>query len=98
LQLQKKINELLLVYNDKHPSVVKLKDQIEELQKRHEGSPANNEPAFDDANYNPSEDPIFVDLKMRLNLSQSELNSLVAKERDLTGRIAVAEKSLRNFP
>jgi polysaccharide chain length determinant protein (PEP-CTERM system associated) len=98
LQLQKKINELLLVYNDKHPSVVKLKDQIEELQKRHEGSPANNEPAFDDANYNPSEDPIFVDLKMRLNLSQSELNSLVAKERDLTGRIAVAEKTLRNFP
>ncbi len=33
-QLQAKIDELLIVYNDKHPTVVKLRDQIEELQRR----------------------------------------------------------------
>jgi polysaccharide biosynthesis transport protein len=98
IQLQGKINELLLFYNDKHPAVVKLKDQIEELQKRQSDSQSLPEPIIDNENYKPSEDPIFVDLKMRLNFSQSELNSLMVKERELAGRIAAGEKTLRNFP
>jgi polysaccharide chain length determinant protein (PEP-CTERM system associated) len=97
-QLQSKIDELLLVYNEKHPSVVTLRDQIEELRNRHQVQREEAETVVDDASYNAAEDPIFVDLKMRLNLNQSELNALLANERDLHGRIAAAEKTLRNFP
>jgi polysaccharide chain length determinant protein (PEP-CTERM system associated) len=97
-QLQGKIDELLLVYNDKHPIVVKLRDQIEELQKRKAENEAKTEPVIAIDNYNPTEDPIYVDLKMRLNLSQSELNALLAKEGNLASRIASNEKLLRNFP
>lgn len=98
IQLQRKINELLLVYNDKHPAVVKLKDQIEELKERQRQNPAESDQTFDSDGYNPTDDPIFVDLKMRLNVNQSELNALLAKEHDLAGRIAANEKLLRNFP
>lgn len=98
LQLQGKINELLLVYNDKHPTVVKLRDQLEELQRRQRQNPAVFEQPFDVNGFKPADDPIYVDLKMRLNLSQSELNALLAKERDLATRIATNEKLLQNFP
>ena len=43
-------------------------------------------------------DPIYVDLKMRLNLTQSELNALIAKESALAGRIATNQTMLKNFP
>jgi len=96
--LQAKIDDLLVVYNDKHPAVVQLRDQIDELRKRQaEGSaPAGSD--FASNNYNPVDDPIFVDLKMRLNTAQSELNALASTERDLLGRIAGNEEMLRNYP
>jgi len=53
---------------------------------------------MDSSAYNPAEDPIYVDLKMRQNFSQSELNALLVKERNLAGSIASAQNTLRNFP
>jgi len=97
-QLQSKIDELLIIYNDKHPSVVKLRDQIEELQKRQTENPAASKAIVDTSTYNPADDPIYVDLKMRLNITQSELNALIAKERDLAGRINANQRTLNNFP
>jgi len=97
-QLQGKIDELLIVYNDKHPSVVKLRDQIEELQKRQSENQAAPKAIIDTSTYNPAEDPIYVDLKMRLNITQSELNALTAKERNLAERIAATQRTLNNFP
>lgn len=97
-QLQGKIDELLIVYNDKHPSVVKLMDQIEELQKRQTDKQAAPKAIIDTSTYNPAEDPIYVDLKMRLNITQSDLNALSAKERDLAGRINANQRTLNNFP
>jgi polysaccharide chain length determinant protein (PEP-CTERM system associated) len=97
-QLQAKIDELLIVYNDKHPSVVNLRDQIAEIQKRRNESLPALSPVNENLAYNPAEDPIYVDLKMRLHLTQSELNALSSKERDLAGRIAANQRTLNNFP
>jgi polysaccharide chain length determinant protein (PEP-CTERM system associated) len=96
-QLQAKIDELLLVYNDQYPEVVKLRNLIEELTKRQEAMPApvvNVEPD----NYNPVEDPIYVDLKMRMNTAQSDLNAMTAKEHELMASIEANQALLRNFP
>jgi len=96
--LQAKINELLIVYNDKHPAVVKLRDQIEELRKRQSEDQAAAKAVVETTPYNPTEDPIYVDLKMRLNITQSELGALQAKEGNLAGRMAANQRLLNNFP
>ncbi|MEJ2199929.1 MAG: GNVR domain-containing protein [Desulfuromonadaceae bacterium] len=95
--LKAQLEELLLIYNDQYPTVVKLKEQIAELEKKQKEQ-ETLEPGQQDQDFAPIEDPIFVDLKMRLNLTQSNLNALVAQESDLLERIANNKKILENFP
>ncbi|MDT8422100.1 MAG: GNVR domain-containing protein [Desulfuromonadales bacterium] len=97
-QLQARIDELLLIYNDQYPTVIKLRDQIEELKKRQGDESATSVMNVEPDNYNPVEDPIYVDLKMRLNVAQSDLNALVAKEQELQASIEANQALLRNFP
>jgi len=97
-QLQAQIDELLLVYNDQYPTVVKLRAQIEELKKRQEEQQPVAPPTFEPQNFNPVEDPIYVDLQMRLNTAQSDLNALIAEEKELLANIESNQQLLRNFP
>jgi polysaccharide chain length determinant protein (PEP-CTERM system associated) len=97
-QLQAKIDELLLVYNDQYPTVVKLRDTIEELKKRQAEGAVTPKMDSETDNYNPVEDPIYVDLKMRMNTAQSDLNALLAKEKELMASIDSNQALLRNFP
>lgn len=96
-QLQARIEDLLLVYNDQYPTVVKLREQIEELQRRQQEQPVESDVAVSQS-YNPVEDPIYVDLKMRLNTAQSDLNALIAKEKELVSAIQGNQELLRDFP
>jgi polysaccharide chain length determinant protein (PEP-CTERM system associated) len=96
--LQAKIDELLLVYNDQYPTVVKLRDQIDELKKRQAEGAATPVMNVEVEAYNPVEDPIYVDLKMRMNSAQSDLNALTAKEQELVASIQTNQALLRNFP
>ncbi len=94
--VQARIEELLLVYNEEYPTIVKLREQLAELQKRQDAQPKQNaEPAFD---FNPLEDPIFVDLKMRMNSTQSEINAVIAREQELSDTIENNKTLLQNFP
>lgn len=97
-QLQAKVDELLLVYNDQYPTVVKLREQIEELKKREAQEKPVQAMNADVDSYNPVEDPIYVDLKMRMNSAQSDLNALVAKEKQLMASVQSNQSLLRNFP
>ncbi|MDY0269706.1 XrtA system polysaccharide chain length determinant [Trichloromonas sp.] len=95
--LRSQLEELLLVYNDQYPAVVKLREQIAELEKRQAEQPVQGTgPAVD--NFNPFEDPVFVDLKMRMNTAQAELNALLAREREFLAQIEQNKKILANFP
>ncbi|MGK2907450.1 MAG: XrtA system polysaccharide chain length determinant [Desulfuromonadales bacterium] len=96
-KLQAKIDELLLVYNDQYPTVITLRDQIAELQKRQKSGDATAKTVVLD-DYNPIDDPIYVDLKMRMNTAQSDLNALTAKEQQLKASIEANQVLLRNFP
>ena len=97
-QLQAKVDELLLFYNDQYPTVVKLREQIEELKKRQEDNPPAPAPVVEVSDYNPVDDPIYVDLKMRMNSAQSDLNALASKEKDLLAGIEANQSLLRDFP
>lgn len=95
--LQAKIDELLLVYNEQYPAVVKLREQIAELEKRQQ-SEMVEAPPLQEAAFNPLEDPIFVDLRMRMNSTQSELNALLAREHELLGQVENNKRILSSFP
>jgi polysaccharide chain length determinant protein (PEP-CTERM system associated) len=95
-ELQAKVDELLMVYNDQYPTVVKLREQIAELKAK--DWPATPVTSSEQDNYNPIDDPIYVDLKKRLNTAQSDLNSLLAKEKELKASIKTNQALLRDFP
>lgn len=95
--LQAKIEELLLVYNEQYPAVIKLREQIAELEKRRLGEPAQSGGDVTEA-FNPLEDPVFVDLKMRMNLTQSDLNAVQARESELLAQIENNKRILENYP
>lgn len=95
--LRAQVEELLLVYNDQYPAVVKLREQIAELEKRQVEVPAPaSSPAVD--TFNPFEDPVFVDLKMRMNSAQSDLTALQARESELLSQVESNKRILNNFP
>ena len=95
--LRAQVEELLLVYNDQYPAVVKLREQIAELEKRQASLPVQAAgPAVD--TFNPFEDPVFVDLKMRMNSAQSDLTALQARESELLAQIENNKRLLENFP
>jgi polysaccharide chain length determinant protein (PEP-CTERM system associated) len=98
--IRNKLRELLLVYNDKYPTVVKLKAQLADLEAREqEPSDEINMPVvIADEISNPIQNPIFVDLKMRMNVAQAELNAVIAREHDLQGQIASNRQLLETFP
>jgi polysaccharide chain length determinant protein (PEP-CTERM system associated) len=83
--LQAQLDALLFMYNDSYPGVVRLRHQIEELEKSlalNLSPPVEPVPGV----FNPVEDPIFVDLKMRMNTAQSDLNALKAREQELNAQ------------
>lgn len=94
--LQAQLDDLLLVYNDQYPAVVKLREQIAELQARLATEPSVA--ADNMASYTDFEDPVLVDLKMRLNSTQSQLNALQARETELQTQIDINKRILENFP
>ncbi|WP_432821238.1 XrtA system polysaccharide chain length determinant [Trichloromonas sp.] len=95
--IQAKIDELLLVYNEQYPTVVKLREQLAEMQKRQEKQAGQDSASMVDS-FNPLEDPIFVDLKMRMNATQSDLNALEARENELVLQVDSNKRILANFP
>ncbi len=95
--LQAKVEEMLLIYNNRYPAVVKLREQIAELEKRQSTQPNRLDGASVEA-FNPSEDPVFVDLKMRMNLAQSDFNAMQAREAELLSQIENNKRILQNYP
>lgn len=96
--LQSRLDELLLVYNDSYPEVVKIRAQIESLKQQRDDKPPSEEVEPVQNSFNPVEDPIFVDLKMRMNAAQSDLNALRAREQEVKQRIHDNKQMLENFP
>lgn len=96
--LEAKIEELLLNYNEQYPAVVKLRAQIAELKNRQAVVAQDSSKASAPENFNPFEDPIFVDLKMRINATQSDISAIIAKENELSAIIENNKQILANFP
>lgn len=99
--LEARRKELLQVYNEAHPEVVRLDARIQVLR-----DSATNQQSSENlgtstpsrADFNPLNDPVYVDLKMRLNTRESELQALEARERQLMSLIQQTQTKLRDFP
>jgi len=103
-QLEARLEQLLYNYNEQYPEVVRIKAQIETLRRAPEKSATDTEslPAQTAAqsgdSFNPLEDPIYVDLKMRLNAKESELQALEARLREVQSAITANKDKLENYP
>ena len=95
--LRDKLRKMLLVYNERYPGVIKLKEQIVEAEKQQTAQSGQLKKTTED-NYNPIENPIFVDLKMRMNAAQSDLQALQSRESELQNQVAKNKQILENFP
>lgn len=95
--LKAQLKEQLLIYNDQYPSVIKLRELIAEMEKL-QGEPQLQEEVLPTQKFNQSEDPVFVDLKTRMNTAQSDLNALQAHEGELLSQIEENKRILENFP
>jgi len=95
--LNARLDELLLVYNESYPEVVKIREQIQALQERQKSQP-EVETEVNSEVFNPVEDPVFVDLKMRMNATQSDLNALKARETELQAQVDANKQMLDSFP
>ncbi len=103
-QLEARLEQLLYNYNEQYPEVVRIKAQIEELRRAQEEKAPEAEPsptqhaAQTVDSFNPLEDPIYVDLKMRLNAKESELQALEARLREVQSTITANKDKLENYP
>jgi len=103
-QLEARLEQLLYNYNEQYPEVVRIKAQIEELRRAQEEKTPEAEPlptqhaAQTVDSFNPLEDPIYVDLKMRLNAKESELQALEARLRKVQSTITANKDKLENYP
>jgi len=99
--LRSRLQELLLIYNDQYPAVVRLKNMITDLEKQQKAE-QNQEQIQKEGSvaeeFSPTDDPIFVDLQMRRNTTQSDLNALQAREQELLSQINKDKQTLENFP
>jgi polysaccharide biosynthesis transport protein len=100
-QLEARRQEMLQVYNERHPEIVRLDARIEAIREAEANNPDQAAHAIAAAQipeFNPLDDPIYVDLKMRLNARETEFQALEARERELVGLIQDNQLKLREFP
>lgn len=107
-QLEARLEELLYNYNEQYPEVVRLQAQIDALRQAQEEENLSTDESQESTlaqvapsaggSFNPLEDPIYVDLKMRLNTKESELRALEARMRETQAAIATNRDKLENFP
>lgn len=96
-QLEARRRELLQVYNEGHPELVRLQARIDAIREGGE-SPGAGDAALAEGAFNPSEDPVYVDLKMRLNMAESEYQALDGRERELHALVQQTQIKLRDYP
>ncbi|KIH75387.1 polysaccharide chain length determinant protein, PEP-CTERM locus subfamily [Geoalkalibacter ferrihydriticus] len=99
-QLESRRQEMLQVYNERHPEIVRLDARIEAILEAEASNPdqAMFEPVAHAVEFNPLDDPIYVDLKMRLNARETEFQALEARERELYALVQDNQSKLREFP
>jgi polysaccharide chain length determinant protein (PEP-CTERM system associated) len=94
--LKKKLDSLLVRYTENYPEVVKLKAEIEALKKRGAAASAENP---DNATPEQSTvNPIYQELTQNMLQSESELESLSAKQKQLVAMLHERESELKNMP
>lgn len=95
--LENKIKELLMTYTENYPEVIKLRAVVEALKKQQASEPPKND-ATDEEPEMSTLNPIHQDLKQKLFESESEVEALEAKQRQLNALIGKKQGELRYIP
>ncbi|PLX88176.1 MAG: hypothetical protein C0618_04950 [Desulfuromonas sp.] len=95
VQLEGRLHNMLLRFNDDYPEVVRLKAEIEslkQLEESTESSPADLDTRLTSMN------PLYQDVQQTLLEVEAEVSALQARKENLHGLISSREKNLREVP
>ena len=92
MQLQQKINQLLVTYTNDYPEVLKLRAEIEALESRGENGDPLAESTMTAVN------PLFQELQQQIFDSQAEMSALTARRAKLSEFRGTREVDLQNVP
>jgi len=96
--LENKMKQLLVKYTDNYPEVIKIKAEIEALKKQAEAKP-KDAPSGDTTEPEMSTmNPIYQQLKQTFLQTETEIDALDARKRQLSALIGRKESELRNIP
>ncbi|MBI5468414.1 MAG: chain length-determining protein [Deltaproteobacteria bacterium] len=97
--LENRIKQLLVVYTENYPEIVKLRAEIDAAKKQQVAAPKNVE---EEAGVMSDEDaatnPIYSDLRQRYLQAESDISALDAKRKKLLSLISARENELRVLP
>lgn len=97
MTLENRLAQLLVKYTENYPEVIRLKAEIEALKSQN----VNNTTVGTDGQAGSvisAINPIYQDLKQRLNKSDADISALTEKEKQLRTLINQKQEELRNIP
>ena len=99
--MERKLSDLRLRYTDNYPEIVRLKFEIENLRKRLEEEPDDQQQAplpDNEGSEMASMNPLYLDVQQRLLAIESDITSAQSKKQNLQRLIAKREKALHEVP
>ena len=90
-----RINQLLVSYTENYPEIVKLRAEIDALQKQSAGAAKAGEITESEMS---TINPIHQDLKQKRFQAEAEIAALDARQRETMGAVGAKERELRNMP
>ncbi|MCB1662512.1 MAG: chain length-determining protein [Pseudomonadales bacterium] len=90
--IESRLDEMFLKYTDKHPDVITLKSQLEDLKLKREEDLSNRSEVVDQGN------PVMQSLKLSLSQAQSMVAALEARVKSYETRVENLQKLVYTIP
>jgi polysaccharide chain length determinant protein (PEP-CTERM system associated) len=99
-QLRSQIDELLLVYTDKHPSVIARKEKLAELESQRDKDLQNAPAPKSSTPSNPQleTNPVYQQLKISLGQAEAQVSSLTVRAQEYENRVNELRKRVNTVP
>lgn len=90
--IESRLDEMFLKYTDKHPDVITLKSQLEDLREKREEDLSNRSEVID------QENPVMQSLKLSLSQAQANVAALEARVKSYESRVENLQKLVYTIP
>jgi polysaccharide chain length determinant protein (PEP-CTERM system associated) len=97
-QLEEKVDDLLLVYTENHPTVIAARAALEELKKEREEDLKNSPQQTFDPSKELAQNPIYQQLKISKAQTEAEISALEVRVKEYSNRVDKYKKLVNTGP